>query len=69
VGEQYTVENCFNIPVILQLCASLWNNKKCFDTVDARYKHEDSFCVSTHYNDILCNKLHNLEIMIPMSDI
>jgi hypothetical protein len=27
--------------VILQLCASLWNNKKCFDTVDARYKHED----------------------------
>jgi hypothetical protein len=20
-----------------------WNNKKCFDTVDARYKHEDNF--------------------------
>jgi hypothetical protein len=19
----------------------LWDNKKCFDTVDARYKHED----------------------------
>jgi hypothetical protein len=23
-------------------CASLWNDKKCFDTVDARYKHEES---------------------------
>ena len=29
-----------------------------------------SFSVSTHYNDdILCNNLHNLEMMIPMSDI
>jgi len=28
------------------------------------------FCVCTHYNDdILCNKLHNLEMMVPMSDI
>jgi hypothetical protein len=27
--------------VILWLCASLWKDKKCFDTVDARYKHED----------------------------
>jgi hypothetical protein len=25
--------NCFNIPVILWLCASLWNNKKYFDTI------------------------------------
>jgi len=23
------------------VCIS-WNNKKCFDTVDARYKHEDT---------------------------
>jgi hypothetical protein len=23
------------------LCASLWKNKKCFDTVDARCKHEE----------------------------
>jgi hypothetical protein len=42
--------NCFNIPVILWLCASLWNNKKCFDTVDARYKNEDCYivCCQSH---------------------
>jgi hypothetical protein len=28
-------------------CASLWN-KKCFDTVDARYKHERDVVCSLH---------------------
>ena len=31
----------FNIPVILKFCASVGLIKKCFDTVDARCKHED----------------------------
>jgi hypothetical protein len=29
--------------VILYLCASSWKNKKCFDIIDARCKHEDMF--------------------------
>jgi hypothetical protein len=41
VGATVGIFNCFSIPVILWLCASLWNNKSAFDTVDARYKHED----------------------------
>jgi hypothetical protein len=43
VGVTVGIFNCFNIPVILWLCASLWNIKKCFDTGDARYKQEDKY--------------------------
>jgi len=32
--------------IFIIVCVS-WNNKKCFDTIDVRCKHEDSFlCVS-----------------------
>jgi hypothetical protein len=33
------------------LCASVWNNKKYLDTVDARYKHEDK------YNEMLVHSI------------
>jgi hypothetical protein len=40
------------------LCASLWNNKKCFDTVDARYKHEDA--IDNNFTDISATGAYEL---------
>ena len=36
----YSVEEAISF-LHRALCALVWNNKKCLDTVDARYKHED----------------------------
>jgi hypothetical protein len=51
------------------MCASLWNNKKCFDTADARYEHEDRLRVLRRIcgpkrDEVIgkWRKLHNEEI-------
>ena len=47
VGVSVIILNCFNISMIFIIVCVSWNNKKCFDTIDVRCKHEDSFlCVS-----------------------
>ena len=50
------------------MCIS-WINKKCFDTVDARCKHEDDVQCNTEYGSIVLvvNDEHNRTIIVVLA--
>jgi len=45
------------------MCASVWNNTKCFDTVDAWYKHENNGIMFTKIVEHVwtaCSSFHGI---------